>query len=46
MPSTVEHSKMKCPVVLLTPLIPNIRYTHHALWCSKCQMSLTDDGNL
>ena len=31
MPSTVEHSKMKCPLMLLTCLVPNIRYTRHAL---------------
>jgi hypothetical protein len=31
--------------LLVNPLAPNIRYTHHIVWNSKCQMSGIEGGH-
>jgi len=31
---------------LCNPLEPKLRYTCHAVWCSKCQTSHTDESHL
>jgi len=31
--------------LLVNPLAPNIRYTHHIVWSSKCQMSGIEVGH-
>lgn len=43
---TIQHYTVRHNDSIINPLVPNSRYTHHTVWCSKCWVSGTDDGHL